>query len=71
MLIAYSSRWEYYNVDGAVYYSAPGGDLKVWCDLNDLRRHLYRLRQIRGYRSLVPPEWAIVDKEFFKQLGIK
>lgn len=71
-LIAYGSgNWNYYTNKkrNRVYYIAKKGsgvNDGLYCSSNKLLSNFWRMRQVKGYRSLIPPSWKIVDYDFFK-----
>lgn len=71
--VAHSGNWDLWSYSGTVY-SIPvmgsGCGVSVWCPLSGLRRHLYHLRAVCGYTSLVPSYWQNVNTELLRGLGI-
>lgn len=73
VLIAHSGNWDLWEYNGTVY-SIPvigsGAGASVWCSLSGLLAHLYRLRQICGYNTLIPTDWEDVNRDFLNGYGI-
>ena len=81
-LIAYgTSNWDYYLrtfEDGsqcvmAIAKPGSGAANCHYCSVKNLRAHFRHLKNIiygRDWTSLLPDDWIITDKEFFKNLGI-
>lgn len=66
----------YIDENECVYYiHKPGSSCNdgIYCGANKLHDHFWHLRQLswrgfrRGYDSLIPPDWKIVDYNFFKK----
>lgn len=73
VFIAHSGNWDLWEYGGTVYsipISGSGAGASVWCGLFSLRSHLYRLRQIRGYKNLIPADWENVNFDFLSAYGI-
>ena len=73
VFVAHSGNWDLWADDTAVYsipVSGSGASASVWCGLSSLRSHLYRLRQIRGYKNLIPADWENVNTDFLAGFGI-
>lgn len=73
VFVAHDGSWDLWEYAGTVY-SIPvigsGCSASVWCAVADLRRHLYRLRQVCGHSRLVPDSWQSVNYVFLGGLGI-
>lgn len=73
VFVAHSGNWDLWEYDGIIY-SIPvhgsGANASVWCELSSFRSHLYRLRQICGYDTLIPKNWENVNTDFLDGLGI-
>lgn len=73
VFIANSGNWDLWEYSGMVYsipVAGSGCEASVWCAVSNLRRHLYRLRQICGYSGFVPDYWQSVNYDFLGGLGI-
>lgn len=62
--------WEYNGIIFSIPVSGSGCGASVWCGISSLRPHLYRLRQLRGYDTLIPPDWKNVNTKFLSGFGI-
>lgn len=81
-LIAYGkSNWNYYLrtfSDGSQCIMAmakpeSGAGNCFYCSVKNLRSHFRHLNNIKyghNWTSLLPNDWIIKDKDFFKNLGI-
>lgn len=74
ILVAKTDCWNYF-VNNGIVWSVPAdgceGSTSFWCAVKELRAHFYRLRQIKAnYSSLIPPQWEIINNDFFIALGI-
>lgn len=73
VFIAHSGNWDMWEYNGIIYsipVSGTGASASIWCGISSLRSHLYRLRQIRGYDSLIPTDWENVNTDFLAGFGI-
>ena len=73
VFIAHSGSWDLWEYGGTVCsipVSGSGAGASVWCGLSSLRSHLYRLRQIRGYDTLIPADWENINTNFLAVYGI-
>lgn len=73
VFVACSGNWDLWEYDRIIYsipVSGSGCGASIWCGLASLRSHLYRLRQICGYDSLIPTGWENVNTDFLAGLGI-
>lgn len=73
IFVAHSSNWDLWEY-GGIIYSIPvpgsGAGASVWCGISGLRSHLYRLRQICGYDTLIPRSWENINYDFLSAHGI-
>lgn len=82
-LIAYGlSNWNYYLrtfTDGSqavVAIAKPGSGAANchYCNVKTLKAHFRHLANIKyddKWKSMIPSDWTIVDKDFFENLGIR
>lgn len=73
VFVAHSGNWDLWEYDRIIYsipVSGSGAGASVWCGLSSLRSHLYRLRQICGYNTLIPADWENVNTDFLAGFGI-
>ena len=57
IFVANSGGWDLWAYDGTVYaipVKGSSGSASYWCALSQLRAHLFRLRTICRYNSLIP-----------------
>lgn len=68
------SNWDLWRLGDMTYSLAKegtGASPSFWCHTSKLRAHLYELKRICRYDTLIPPDWSEVDLEFLATLGIK
>lgn len=73
VFVANSGNWDLWEYSGTVYsipVSGSGCNASVWCSVPKLRAHLYQIRQICGYNSLIPDCWKDINFGFLSYLGI-
>ena len=73
IFVASSGNWDLWAYNGIVYSIPVHGSstgASVWCGLSSLRSHLYRLRQVCGYDTLIPRDWKNVNIDFLSDYGI-
>lgn len=73
VFVASSGNWDLWEYAGIIYSIPAAGSgcaASVWCGVPNLRRHLYQLRQICGYDTLIPPSWEDVNYNFLGGLMI-
>lgn len=62
--------WFYNKMIYSIACAGSGASCSSWCMVSDLRKHLYYLRNICGYVSLIPPSWENVNYDLLIQYGI-
>lgn len=73
VFVARDGNWDLQEYAGTVYaipVAGTGCAASVWCGVANIRRHLYRLRQVCGHSRLVPDSWQSVNYVFLGGLGI-
>lgn len=73
VFVANSGGWDLWAYDGTVYaipVKGSSGSASYWCALSQLRAHLFRLRTICRYNSLIPDYWENINREFLAAYGI-
>lgn len=73
VFVAHESNWDLWIYNGMIYSIAcagSGASCSTWCNVSDLRKHLYYLRNVCGYASLIPPGWENVNNDLLIQYGI-
>ena len=70
-LVAISTGWQYWLVDGVLYsVSVTGANYNVWCAVSRLNAHLHRLFQITGKRFFTEsPDTVVLDRQFISQFS--
>lgn len=66
-------NWELWRSCDMIY-SIPivsGCRPSYWCTTDKLREHLYHLRHVCGYNTLIPPAWENVNMTELNKLGIE
>lgn len=73
VFVAHSGNWDLWEYNGIIYsipISGSGAGASIWCGISSFRAHLYRLRQICGYKTLIPANWENVNTDFLSGFGI-
>lgn len=73
VFVAHSGNWDMWEYRGTIYsipVSGSGAGASVWCGLSSLRSHLYYLRNLRRYETLIPADWENVNTDFLAGFGI-
>lgn len=47
-----------------------GYSVGIWCGVERLKHHMERNAYISGYKNIIPDDWQLIDKDFFKSLNI-
>lgn len=73
VFVAHSGNWDLWEYRGIIYDIPIFGSScspSVFCSVSELHSHLYKLRQIFNYNSLIPEYWEHVNREFLSGFGI-
>lgn len=73
VFVAHSGNWDLWEYGGIIYsipVSGSGADVSIWCGLSSLRSHLFHLRQVIGYDTLIPTGWENVNFDFLAAYGV-